>query len=93
MGEIAQNYSDKVIITDDNPRNENPKKIRKAILDKCPSGIEIPDRSEAISKALGISELGDSVIIAGKGHEKVQIIGSKTLPFSDQNVISDIIGS
>ena len=93
MGEIAQNYSDKVIITDDNPRNENPKKIRKAILDKCPSGIEIPDRSNAINEALNISELGDSVIIAGKGHEKIQIIGSKTLPFSDQNVISEIIGS
>ncbi|MEC9414685.1 MAG: UDP-N-acetylmuramoyl-L-alanyl-D-glutamate--2,6-diaminopimelate ligase [Pseudomonadota bacterium] len=93
MGEIAENFSDKVIITDDNPRDENPKKIREAILKNCPSAIEISDRQEAISKAISMGEKGDSIIIAGKGHEKIQIIGNNEIPFSDQETVRNIIGN
>ena len=93
MGEIAENFSDKVIITDDNPRDENPKKIREAILKGCPSAIEISDRHEAISKAISTGKKGDSIIIAGKGHEKIQIIGKNEIPFSDQETVRNIIGN
>ena len=93
MGEIAENFSDKVIITDDNPRDEDPKKIREAILKGCPSAIEISDRHEAISKAISTGKKGDSIIIAGKGHEKIQIIGKNEIPFSDQETVRNIIGN
>lgn len=83
MGLIAAKLADHVIITDDNPRTENPQAIRTAILANCPEADEIPDRTEAI--ALGIAGLndGDIFVIAGKGHETGQIIGTETLPFSD----------
>ncbi len=93
MGEIAENFADIVIITDDNPRNEGPKEIRESILKSCPSGIEIPGRKDAIIKAIDLGKKGDSVLIAGKGHEKFQIIGSKKTPFSDQETIREVIGN
>ena len=93
MGEIAENFADIIIITDDNPRNEDPKEIRESILKSCPSGIEIPEREDAIIKAIDSGEKGDSVLIAGKGHEKFQIIGSKKTPFSDQETIREVIGN
>jgi UDP-N-acetylmuramoyl-L-alanyl-D-glutamate--2,6-diaminopimelate ligase len=93
MGEIAENFADIIIITDDNPRNEDPKEIRESILKSCPSGIEIPEREDAIIKAIDLGEKGDSVLIAGKGHEKFQIIGSKKTPFSDQETIREVIGN
>ena len=93
MGEIAKKYADIIIITDDNPRNEDPKKIRKDIIKSCLSFKEIPDREEAIRKAISIAKDGDSILIAGKGHEKFQIIEDKKLPFSDQKIVKDIIGS
>ena len=93
MGEIAENFADIIIITDDNPRNEDPKEIRESILKSCPSGIEIPERKDAIIKAIDLGEKGDSVLIAGKGHEKFQIIGNKKTPFSDQETIREVIGN
>ncbi|WP_336288243.1 MULTISPECIES: UDP-N-acetylmuramoyl-L-alanyl-D-glutamate--2,6-diaminopimelate ligase [unclassified Bartonella] len=84
MGKIAANRADIVIVTDDNPRTEAPEKIRKDILQAAPEAIEIADRGEAISYAVGILEAGDTLIIAGKGHEDGQIIGQKTYPFSDR---------
>jgi len=93
MGEIAKKFADIIIITDDNPRNEDPKKIRKDIIKSCLSFTEIPDREEAISKAISIAKDGDSILIAGKGHEKFQIIENKKFPFSDQKIVKDIIGS
>ena len=93
MGEIAENFADFIIITDDNPRNEDSDKIRKSILETCPSGIEIPNRKEAIIKAINKSEKGDSILISGKGHEKFQIVGDKKIPFSDQEIIREVIGS
>ncbi|KEC54616.1 UDP-N-acetylmuramoyl-L-alanyl-D-glutamate--2,6-diaminopimelate ligase [Bartonella koehlerae] len=84
MGKIAENKADIVIVTDDNPRTEMPAKIRKDILQAAPKAIEIADRGEAITYAVGLLKAGDTLIIAGKGHENGQIIGQKTYPFSDR---------
>ncbi|WP_142416532.1 UDP-N-acetylmuramoyl-L-alanyl-D-glutamate--2,6-diaminopimelate ligase [Bartonella massiliensis] len=84
MGKIAADKADIVIITDDNPRTEIPEKIRKDILQAVPTAIEIADRGEAISYAVGLLKAGDTLIIAGKGHEDGQIIGQITYPFSDR---------
>ena len=84
MGEIAARLADQVIVTDDNPRSENPESIRKAILDKCPGAMEIADRGEAIKSAISQLKQGDTLLIAGKGHETGQIIGDTVIPFSDQ---------
>ncbi|WP_208431371.1 UDP-N-acetylmuramoyl-L-alanyl-D-glutamate--2,6-diaminopimelate ligase [Bartonella doshiae] len=84
MGKIAENEADVVIVTDDNPRSEKPEKIRKDILQAVPKAIEIADRGEAITYAVGLLKAGDTLIIAGKGHESGQIIGQKTYPFSDR---------
>jgi len=92
MGEIAENFADSIIITDDNPRNEDSEKIRKSILENCPSALEMPNRKEAIITAINQGEKGDSILIAGKGHEKFQIIGNKKIPFSDQEIIREVIG-
>lgn len=83
MGEIAHRLADIVIVTDDNPRTEDAKTIRKQILQKSPNSLEIADRSQAISDAIEMLREGDSLIIAGKGHEHGQIVGDQVLPFSD----------
>lgn len=83
MGEIAKNLADVVIVTDDNPRTENPATIRKQILTGAPGAIEIGDRREAIRKAVAMLQTGDTLIIAGKGHEEGQLVGDRLLPFSD----------
>lgn len=83
MGEIAARLADKVIVTDDNPRNENPKRIRQEILAACPGATEIGDRREAISKAVQSLKAGDVLVVAGKGHEQGQIIDQVTHPFDD----------
>ncbi|WP_336294277.1 UDP-N-acetylmuramoyl-L-alanyl-D-glutamate--2,6-diaminopimelate ligase [Bartonella sp. CB169] len=91
MGKIAENKADIVIITDDNPRTEEPGKIRKDILQAAPKAIEIADRSEAIYYAVGLLKAGDALIIAGKGHENGQIIGQKIYPFSDRLKVIDAL--
>ncbi|MDR0253726.1 MAG: UDP-N-acetylmuramoyl-L-alanyl-D-glutamate--2,6-diaminopimelate ligase [Brucellaceae bacterium] len=83
MGEIATRLADLVIVTDDNPRSEEPAVIRSEILTAAPDALEIGDRHEAIRHAVLIAQAGDTVIIAGKGHEEGQIIHDVTLPFSD----------
>ena len=88
MGEIAARKADVVIVTDDNPRSENPKAIRQAIMAAAPGAREIGDRAEAIRSAVQMMQKGDVLIVAGKGHETGQIIGEKTLPFSDSDVLS-----
>jgi UDP-N-acetylmuramoyl-L-alanyl-D-glutamate--2,6-diaminopimelate ligase len=91
MGEVAARHADVVIVTDDNPRSEDPASIRQAILDAVPNGVEIADRGEAIRKAVaGLGE-GDTLLIAGKGHETGQIIGSTVIPFSDQETAKDAL--
>jgi len=83
MGEAAGEYPDAVIVTDDNPRSEDPATIRKAILAAAPDALEIGDRAEAILRAIDALEAGDVLLIAGKGHESGQIIGEETVPFDD----------
>jgi UDP-N-acetylmuramoyl-L-alanyl-D-glutamate--2,6-diaminopimelate ligase len=88
MGTIAVENADSVIVTDDNPRSENPTAIRAAILKAAPGAIEIGDRHEAIRSAVTGLRAGDVLLIAGKGHETGQIIGNRTLPFSDHDAVA-----
>ncbi|MBS9720926.1 UDP-N-acetylmuramoyl-L-alanyl-D-glutamate--2,6-diaminopimelate ligase [Tianweitania sp. BSSL-BM11] len=83
MGEIATRLADVVIVTDDNPRSEVPADIRAAILEAAPGATEIGDRRRAIHEAVAMLQSGDTLIIAGKGHEEGQTIGTETMPFSD----------
>jgi UDP-N-acetylmuramoyl-L-alanyl-D-glutamate--2,6-diaminopimelate ligase len=85
MGEIAVQAADRVIVTDDNPRSEDPAAIRAAILQAAPGAREIGDRREAIRAAVASLQPGDVLLIAGKGHESGQIVGGRTLPFSDHD--------
>ncbi|KPL51442.1 UDP-N-acetylmuramoylalanyl-D-glutamate--2,6-diaminopimelate ligase [Prosthecomicrobium hirschii] len=85
MGEIASRLADVAIVTDDNPRSEDPAAIRRAILAAAPGAIEIGDRAEAIRRAVGLLKDGDILVIAGKGHETGQIVGDRVLPFSDHD--------
>ncbi|KQZ14049.1 UDP-N-acetylmuramoylalanyl-D-glutamate--2,6-diaminopimelate ligase [Mesorhizobium sp. Root554] len=87
MGEIAARLADVVIVTDDNPRSEVPEAIRAAILVAAPSAIEIGDRRRAIHEAVAMLRAGDTLIVAGKGHEEGQTVGSQTLPFSDHEEV------
>lgn len=87
MGEIACRLADVVIVTDDNPRNENPEQIRAEILKTVPNAYEIANRGEAINFAISNLKEGDSLIIAGKGHEEGQIIGNKVVCFSDHEEV------
>ncbi|HKT17744.1 MAG TPA: UDP-N-acetylmuramoyl-L-alanyl-D-glutamate--2,6-diaminopimelate ligase [Stellaceae bacterium] len=86
MGALAEKLADRVIVTDDNPRSEDPGLIRRAILAACPKAEEIGDRAAAINAAIGAIAPGDVVLIAGKGHERGQIVGDRTLPFDDAQV-------
>jgi len=83
MGEIATRLADVVIVTDDNPRSEVPAVIRSEIMAAAKGATEIADRAEAIRSAVGMLQPGDTLIVAGKGHEEGQTVGAVTLPFSD----------
>ncbi|HEX4861351.1 MAG TPA: cyanophycin synthetase, partial [Rhizomicrobium sp.] len=85
MGEAASRLADAVIVTDDNPRNEEPARIRREILTAAPGAKEIGDRSEAIRAGIQALVPGDVLIIAGKGHEPGQTIGGVTRPFNDRD--------
>lgn len=91
MGKIAKEFADVVIITDDNPRNENPKEIRKMILVGCPDAKEIEDRKDAIKFAIHHLQPGDILLVAGKGHEDYQILAEGKIHFSDKEIILDEI--
>ena len=88
MGRIAHENADRVIVTDDNPRSEQPAAIRAAILAAAPGAVEIGDRAEAIRKTIAELKAGDVLLIAGKGHETGQIVGGKTLKFSDHDAVA-----
>ncbi len=88
MGAIAAEKADMVIVTDDNPRSENPAAIRAAILKAVPGAAEIGDRTQAIRRAIAGLQAGDVLLIAGKGHESGQIIGDRVLPFSDHEAVA-----
>lgn len=93
MGAIAATYADIVIVTDDNPRDENADAIRAEVMVACPGAIEISARGDAIAHAINLAHTGDGdvVLVAGKGHETGQIIGDKILPFSDHETIRSVI--
>lgn len=86
MGAIAARQADVVIVTDDNPRGEDPAAIRAQIIAGAPNAVEIGDRGRAIREAVSMLKPGDALMIAGKGHETGQIIKGVTHPFSDQEV-------
>jgi UDP-N-acetylmuramoyl-L-alanyl-D-glutamate--2,6-diaminopimelate ligase len=86
MGAIAARLADIIIVTDDNPRSEDAALIRRAILAECPGAEEIGDRAAAIRRGLALLAPGDMLLIAGKGHERGQIVGTKVLPFDDADV-------
>ena len=95
MGEIAQRLADWVIVTDDNPRHEEPAMIRKEILANLKSGPElkeIGDRAKAIEVGIGQLQKGDVLVIAGKGHESGQIVGDQVLPFDDAEMARKVLG-
>lgn len=92
MGAAAVSGADEVIVTDDNPRTENPASIRAAVLKGAPAATEIGDRRDAIRRAVRMIGPGDVVLVAGKGHEEGQIVGDDILPFNDAGVIRDVIG-
>ena len=88
MGAVAAAKADRVIVTDDNPRSEDPAAIRAAILAAAPGAIEIGDRREAIRSAIAELRSGDVLLIAGKGHESGQIFGDRVVPFSDHEEVA-----
>ena len=94
MGAAAQRYADHIIVTNDNPRSEQPQSIADDIL----SGIDGPaevilDRASAIKTAITNAKSGDWVLIAGRGHETLQQIGDELLPFSDREFVAEIVGA
>ena len=91
MGEIATRLADIVIVTDDNPRTEVPETIRAAILAAAPGAIEIGDRRKAIHEAVAMLRAGDTLIVAGKGHEEGQTVGGETFHFSDHEEVRDAL--
>lgn len=88
MGEIATRLADVVIVTDDNPRSEVPEMIRQEIMAAAPHAQEIGDRKKAIQTAVAMMNTGDTLIVAGKGHEEGQTVGDQVLPFSDHAEIA-----
>ena len=93
MGTIAAEKADRVIVTDDNPRSEDPAAIRAAILEGASGADEIGDRHAAINRAVADLEPGDVLLIAGKGHETGQIIGQRTVPFSDHEAVRNALAA
>jgi UDP-N-acetylmuramoyl-L-alanyl-D-glutamate--2,6-diaminopimelate ligase len=91
MGAAAKAHADAVIVTDDNPRSEDPASIRAAILKGCPDALEIGDRGEAIAAGVAMLREGDALLILGKGHETGQQVGEEIVPFDDVAVASDAV--
>jgi len=83
MGAVATRLSDVVIVTDDNPRSEDPARIRADVMAGAPGALEVGGRREAIAEAIRLSAAGDIILVAGKGHETGQIVGDRVLPFDD----------
>jgi UDP-N-acetylmuramoyl-L-alanyl-D-glutamate--2,6-diaminopimelate ligase len=92
MGQAAARLADRAIVTDDNPRTEDPAAIRAAVLAGCPGGIEIADRAAAIAAGLDALGPNDVLVVAGKGHEQGQTIGTTTIPFDDVSTIRALAG-
>jgi UDP-N-acetylmuramoyl-L-alanyl-D-glutamate--2,6-diaminopimelate ligase len=93
MGKIAMEMSDHVIVTDDNPRSEDPATIRAEILAGATGAEEVADRRAAIAKAIDMAGPQDIVLLAGKGHEQGQIVGDRVIPFDDVEVARECAGA
>jgi UDP-N-acetylmuramoyl-L-alanyl-D-glutamate--2,6-diaminopimelate ligase len=96
MGAIAEELADAVVLTNDNPRTEDPRAILEQIalgMREPTRAVVIPDRAAAIRHALSEAESGDVVVIAGKGHEDYQIVGQERRPFSDRAVVLEAFGA
>lgn len=91
MGHIAAAHADHVIVTDDNPRSESAAAIRAHILQGCPGALEVGDRREAIALAVRALKGGDALVVAGKGHERGQIVGDTVRPFDDREVVLEAL--
>jgi UDP-N-acetylmuramoyl-L-alanyl-D-glutamate--2,6-diaminopimelate ligase len=91
MGSVAERLADRVTVTDDNPRTEDAAAIRAAIMASVPKAREIPDRREAIERSIKELIPGDVLLIAGKGHEDYQIIGTTKHHFSDHEVVAETL--
>jgi UDP-N-acetylmuramoyl-L-alanyl-D-glutamate--2,6-diaminopimelate ligase len=92
MGAAAVAKADLAIVTDDNPRSEEPAQIRREILAAAPGAIEIGDRAAAIAEAVALLEKGDVLLVAGKGHETGQTVGTTVIPFSDHDAVAAALG-
>lgn len=91
MGQVAARLADVAIVTDDNPRTEDPAAIRRDVLKGAPEATEIGDRREAIAAAVVQAGPDDIVLIAGKGHEQGQLVGDRVLPFDDVAVAREVV--
>ena len=83
MGQAAAEFADSVIVTDDNPRSEDPASIRAMVMEGAPEALEVGDRAEAILRGVDALGPGDALLICGKGHETGQIVGDTVYPFDD----------
>ncbi|RME35525.1 MAG: UDP-N-acetylmuramoyl-L-alanyl-D-glutamate--2,6-diaminopimelate ligase, partial [Gammaproteobacteria bacterium] len=96
MGAVAARFADKLVLTSDNPRGEEPETILRAIRSGVPADFEavteIPDRAEAIAFALRRAAPGDVLLVAGKGHESWQEIAGERRPFSDRALVRELLG-
>jgi UDP-N-acetylmuramoyl-L-alanyl-D-glutamate--2,6-diaminopimelate ligase len=84
MAEAATRYADAIIVTDDNPRSEDPAAIRREVMLAAPGAREFGNRGDAIGEAVAALAAGDALVLAGKGHEDYQIVGTEVQPFSDR---------
>lgn len=91
MGALAASLADRAIVTDDNPRSEDPAAIRREILAACPGADEIGDRRAAIEAAVADLAAGDLLVLAGKGHETGQVVGDRVLPFDDATAACEAV--
>ena len=91
MGRIAGQFADVVVVTDDNPRREDPTAIRHHILDACPNAAEVPDRQQAVEEALQQLEAGDVLVLAGRGDERFQEIGDERVASSDRYLLTQLL--
>jgi UDP-N-acetylmuramoyl-L-alanyl-D-glutamate--2,6-diaminopimelate ligase len=87
MGRVAVEKADLAIVTDDNPRSEQPAEIRRQILAAAPGALEIGDRASAIAEAIAKLGRGDVLLVAGTGHETGQTVGTTIIPFSDHDAV------
>jgi UDP-N-acetylmuramoyl-L-alanyl-D-glutamate--2,6-diaminopimelate ligase len=87
MGAAAANHADQIYVTDDNPRSEEPSEIRRAIMKEARGAVEIGDRTEAVRTAIRNLKQGDVLLVAGKGHERGQILRDRTIPYTDHEAV------